>query len=124
MANSERFLAADLGDLLELENTGATGLIADLITDFRGQLDEYLNGIEDAQKAANFALLKRHSHSLKSSTRVLGLRASSLICEEIEKMADAGAMDPKNLEKLKGEIYPALNELAGFEEKRKKSLVA
>lgn len=120
MTNAHRFLADDLGDLVEIENSGSPGLISELIQDFKSQLDEYLGGIDQAQKAVNYVELKRHSHSLKSSTRVLGLRATSLICEEIEKLADAGSINPLNLDKLRAEIFPALEELATFEQSRKK----
>lgn len=118
---AERFLAEDLADLLETEKAGATGLVSLLIQDFSSRVEGYLHEIEDAQASLNFKDLKLYAHTLKSSTRVLGLRAASEICKEIEFLAKDGVYDPQNLLKLKNEIHPAIRELTSFEERRKKS---
>ncbi len=120
MSAAERFEASDLEDLVKTEAAGAPGLIAWLVQDFSAHVSGYLIEIEKAESARGMLELKRHAHSLKSSTRVLGLRAASEICGEIETLAREGRFDPKKSEALRGEIPLALFELNKFLNARKK----
>lgn len=117
---ADRFLAEDLKDLMETESAGAPGLISLLIHDFSSRLEGYLTQIERAQVTFDFNELKRHAHTMKSSTRVLGLRAASDICKEMEFLARENVYNPQNIRKLREEIFPALVELSAFEMTRKR----
>jgi HPt (histidine-containing phosphotransfer) domain-containing protein len=105
---------------MDTESAGAPGLISLLIHDFRARVEGYLREIERAQVSFDFKELKRHAHTMKSSTRVLGLRAASDICREMEILARENVYNPQNIIKLREEIFPALVELTAFEMTRKR----
>lgn len=121
MSAAQRFEASDLQDLVDTEAAGARGLIAWLIEDFSAHVETHLHDIENAQKRCDANELKRQAHSLKASTRALGLRAASELCREIETLARAGGFDPRFSQALRAEIPLALAELNKFLNDPKKS---
>ena len=124
MAHSERFNATDLADLIETEEDGDPGLLADLIRDFSSQSEKALEEMASAHASGLYRDLERHAHSLKSSARLLGLRATSVICEAIEDKAHENSFDPACLVGLRSELFPALEELKNFSSHRLQSLRA
>lgn len=114
MSPAQRFEASDLDDLVKTEAAGAPGLIDWLIGDFTAQVETHLRDIENAQNSHDLIELKRQAHSLKSSTRVLGLRAASELCHQIETLARAGGLNPYFSQALRTEIPLALAELNRF----------
>ena len=111
MSAAQRFEPSDLDDLLSTEAAGAEGLIAWLIDDFSAHVETHLHDIEKAERSGDANELKRQAHSLKSSTRALGLRAASELCREIETLARAGVFDPSFSQALRAEIPLAILEL-------------
>lgn len=90
MSQPKTFNSEAMVDLLAIEADGEAGLVSSLISDYIGKHAQLLSQIETAITSRQMKDIELHAHSLKSSSRLLGLDEVSLICEEIEHGAHRG----------------------------------
>lgn len=115
-----RFNPVDLADLIETEASGIDNLLTNLIQDFKATLPDTLSSIESALNEGRPDELERYAHTLKSSSRLLGLHASSVLCADIEHLAcDKAPVDLALVTALKTEINQAVEDLIQFDTSRK-----
>lgn len=119
MSPLTRFKPEALNELIEVENDGETGLLSDLIRDYSAGVQPSLSSISTALNEKKFKELERYAHTLKSSSRLLGLMATADLCETIEHEASKGTCDRTHLIELTKEIGHALAELVQFEATRR-----
>jgi HPt (histidine-containing phosphotransfer) domain-containing protein len=114
MDSLKTFNAAALEELVELERDGSPGLIKDLIQDFVAQHTVYLKSMAESARAVDFLTLERAAHSLKSSSKIMGLEKTAHLCERIEIGARAISFDDQTYLDLKIEIQKGISQLIAF----------
>lgn len=114
MDQLKSFNPESLAELVELERDGSPGLIADLVGDYVAQSGPYLQSIDESAQSGNFPTLERAAHSLKSSSRILGLEITGWFCEKIEVAARGKSIDAGSISSLKSEIEGAIAQLRAF----------
>lgn len=119
MSPLARFNPEALNELIEVENDGETGLLSDLIRDYSAGVQPSLSSISNALNEKKFKELERYAHTLKSSSRLLGLLTTAHLCETIEHEASKGTCDRTHLIELTKEIGHALAELVQFDANRR-----
>lgn len=97
LTNYQVFDPAALNELYELQSDEDPHLVAELIKDYLSQLDANLNGIINAFSQNDYKNVEAGAHSLKSSSRVLGLERMGEICFELE---EGGRVQKLNAESL------------------------
>lgn len=94
---------SDLSYLIDMMN-GKKALIKGVIDDFLSQIPGELQNIDTAIKKTDFALIKKFSHSMKSSVSIMGISSATVILKEME---DLGAKE-LNIDKI-NELNQRLN---------------
>jgi two-component system sensor histidine kinase/response regulator len=85
LTNYQVFDHSALNELYELQSEDDPHLVSELIKDYLSQLDTNINGIVVAFSQSDFKNVEAGAHSLKSSSRVLGLERMGEICFELEE---------------------------------------
>ena len=106
-------------ELIELEEAGSAGLIDDLIGDYMKTSEVLVRAITDSARSLDLKLLERSAHSLKSSSRLLGVDALAEVAFRIEEAARAGSIGDDDVRALPALLPPGLIELARFRDGRK-----
>lgn len=114
MSTLKSFNPEALAELIELERDGSPGLIDDLVRDYVSQTAPYLQEIETSAQTGDFATLERAAHSLKSSSRILGLEITGHYCEKIEGAARTKSVDSSSISDLQAELVRAKGLLQAF----------
>jgi len=94
----------DLKYLSETMN-GEKHLIKEIIDVFLKQIREELNGINDAVKKTNYAIIKNIAHTMRSTVSIMGISMLAPVLKEMENlgtMATGGSTPPTtSIEKIK-----------------------
>lgn len=85
LTNYQVFAEAALTELYELQGEDDPHLVAELMKDYLSQLDANINGLIEAFKQNDYKTVEASAHSLKSSSRVLGLERMGEVCFELEE---------------------------------------
>jgi len=93
----------DLKYLSETMN-GEKHLIKEIIDVFLKQIREELNGINDAVKKTNYAIIKNIAHTMRSTVSIMGISILAPVLKEMENMAASAT----SFEKIK-ELNTKLN---------------
>ena len=102
-AGEELFDARALDPLFEIEQSGATGMVARTIDKFLTYVPSILAEIDTALQENDIPTLRRHAHSLKSSSASVGAIALSGQATLIERRCDEQA-DGAELERAVGRL--------------------
>ncbi len=97
-----------LAGLREIESTGAAGLIAELFQTYKKSVGDMMTKIETGLRENDFELLRRTSHTLKSSSHNVG----AVILSELAREMEYAARDNK------GEKLPELADRVFAEHQR------
>ncbi|MCB9943522.1 MAG: response regulator [Geminicoccaceae bacterium] len=87
------FDEASLAPLRQIETAGASGMVARTIMKYLDHVPSILTEMQTACTQGDFATVKRHAHSLKSSSASVGALAVSKHAAEIERTVAEGC-DP------------------------------
>lgn len=87
---------SDLSYLIDMMN-GKKSLIKGVIDDFLSQIPRELQNINSAIEKTDFTLIKKISHSMKSSVSIMGISQAASILKEMEDLS----VKELNLEKIK-----------------------
>lgn len=85
LTNYQVFDESALTELYELQSEDDPHLVAELMKDYLSQLDTNINGLIEAFKQNDYKNVEAAAHSLKSSSRVLGLERMGEVCFELEE---------------------------------------
>ena len=105
-------------ELIELEAEGTPGLIADLIGDYLVNSVALRDAIETSAGNADMKTLERSAHSLKSSSKLLGLEVLAEAAYRIEDGALHGGVGVDAVSLIRLYLEPALVELTRFRDSR------
>jgi HPt (histidine-containing phosphotransfer) domain-containing protein len=105
-------------ELIELEDQGSAGLIVDLIGDYMVNSAALSLAIVESARSVDLKLLERSAHSLKSSSKLLGLEALAEVAYRIEDGARQGAVRVDDVALIRLYLDPALVELMRFRDSR------
>ena len=97
LTNYQVFDESALTELYELQSEDDPNLVAELIKDYLSQLETNLNGISDSFTRNDAKSVEAGAHSLKSSSRVLGLERMEEICFELEEDGRTGHLKQESL---------------------------
>ena len=114
MDSLKTFNPTALAELIELERDGSPGLIKDLIQDYTAQHTVYIKSMTQSARAVDFATLERAAHSLKSSSKIMGLEKTAEFCERLEIAARAMSYDEQAAKDLSVEIQEGIRQLTAF----------
>ncbi|RYZ64055.1 MAG: Hpt domain-containing protein [Proteobacteria bacterium] len=84
-SNYQIFDDTALAELYELQSEDDPNLVADLIKDYLNQLEANTVAIVNAFHLNDYKTVEALSHSLKSSSRVLGLQRMGEVCFLLEE---------------------------------------
>lgn len=87
------------------------GLVTSLVVEFKKLSPTLIRSIEENESSKNFKKLELHSHSLKSSARLLGFMKMADLCLKIETAASAGQSRPECVSSLAQAQAEALLEI-------------
>jgi CheY-like chemotaxis protein len=79
-----------LEHLRAIQSDNQPSLVRELIDLFVADAPGHLAAIDEAVRAADAALLRRHAHRFLSATQNIGARRMSELCADIERLARAG----------------------------------
>jgi HPt (histidine-containing phosphotransfer) domain-containing protein len=88
---------AALARLSELDPGGHTGLVHRLLRTYDGSLGPLLHELQRARAAADFDVMRRVVHTLKSSSASIGAAAFSALCASAELAVAARSADSPSL---------------------------
>ncbi len=86
----------DLNYLNEMMG-GKKLLIREIMDAFLEQIQEELKSIKDAIERTDFLIIKKFSHTMRSSVSIMGISVLTPILQEMENLGTAGV----NIEKIK-----------------------
>ena len=98
-------------------------MIADLIADYLINSETLRVEIESSAKVGDLVLLERSAHSLKSSSKLLGLDALSEVAYRIEGGARGGRVALDEVRLISLYLVTALDELTRFRDSRPRRLI-
>jgi HPt (histidine-containing phosphotransfer) domain-containing protein len=111
--NPEMFM-----EIVSLEDGGQAGLLIDLIEEYSYSYGIFTNKMQNSLLAGNFKDLNDAAHSLKSSSRLLGLERISEICLRMEIEASEGFCSPELFGMLIEARAPSLEAITEWVVKR------
>lgn len=94
--DSQAIKVCDLKELIEMMG-GKRHLIKGIMDSFLVQMREELKGINEAVSKTDYAIIKRFSHSMRSTVSIMGISALAIVLKEME---DLGTM-ATGIEKIK-----------------------
>jgi CheY-like chemotaxis protein/HPt (histidine-containing phosphotransfer) domain-containing protein len=74
------------------EDLGGTAALRDVIRSFLDQTPSVLSALRDAAARADVASIRRAAHKIKGTSSLLGARALSEQCAEIERVGESGSI--------------------------------
>lgn len=103
-----------LAEYIELEAAAGLNLIDELIGDYMANSAKLADAIAASARTMDLHLLERSAHSLKSSSRLLGLETVGELAWRIENDARTGSCRDVDVAELPRALEPALIELSRF----------
>jgi two-component system, sensor histidine kinase and response regulator len=102
-----------IAELLRLQTPARPNFVRDLVARFVADSGALVASLEAAVQAADAERLRDAAHALKGSSRNLGAKALSLVCESLEKRAGEGKLEGSTelVSKVVGELAKAQREL-------------
>lgn len=107
-----------LSEIIQIENDGEIGLIAGLVGDFTASIPTFIKAFEAAIQKNDYNEIERQAHSLKSSSRLLGLEKVGAVCAVIEDEARRQIFEAPNFQQLVRESAKGTEALKRFEQGR------
>ncbi|MEK6554575.1 MAG: Hpt domain-containing protein [Bdellovibrionota bacterium] len=103
-----------LVELHQLEKDGASGLVKSLFDDYTANAPISVKAIEAAYSLQDYKQVEFTAHSLKSSSKALGLEKMAELCKEIEYAADANQFATDAITSLAKQNTLALEALSQY----------
>ena len=94
------FNAKALTDYFMLDENTDFGILVPIVNEFVSSYDTYLTSLQENLITKNYQSIQQTAHSLKSSSRLLGLEIIGELCAKIEEDAAQKKCDPKYVEEL------------------------
>ena len=109
------FNAEALEEIISLDDKSGNSLLASIVADYTSSFETFIKDIKSAVKNMDVKALQNVSHSLKSSSKLLGLEVIGDVCAKIEEDARDGRISsPEVIDELTSASKPSLDAMQDY----------